>query len=412
MSAWNPVWRIKINGVAYTTTTLSDLRIQSGRRNIYEQAYAGYCTINLINYSDTIVPISINDAVTIEVQDNAAAYVALFGGTVVDLGIEVRDIGNTYTQTVTITAVGALARLPKALTDGVLSEALDGEQILTILQDLLLNNWSEVAAATTWATYEAGVTWATAENVGLGEIDAGNYSLAARTSDVTDIYSLCAALANSGLGYLYEDPQGRISYADSTHRSTYLATYGYTELSANDALGAGLKIQTRAGDVRNDLTLKYGAASNFEVTDEDLTSIGLYGRLAQVITTTLKHSADAVDQAAFYLTIRSAPNANFEQITYELTNPEITSDDRDSLLNVFMGLPVIISDMPTNMGATFLGFVEGWQFQAAFNRLSLTATLSPLAYSLQAMAWADVSVSEAWNTISGSLEWQDALVVN
>lgn len=412
MSAWNPVWRIKINGVAYTSTTLADLTIQSGRTNIYEQAYAGYCTLNLINYSDTVVPISINDAVTIEVQDNAAAYVALFGGTVVDLGIAIRDIGNTYTQTVTVTAVGALARLPKALTNGVLSEALDGEQIAVILQDLLLNSWSEVAAATTWATYEAGVSWADAENVGLGEIDSGNYALAARTSDVTDMYSICAALANSGLGYLFEDPQGRISYADSTHRSTYLATYGYTELTANDALGAGLKIQTRAGDVRNDLTIKYGATSSSEVSDEDATSIAQYGRLAQMITTTLADSGDAVDQAAFYLQIRANPSANLEQITYELTNSEITSDDRDSLLNIFMGLPVIISDLPNNMGATFLGFVEGWQFRAAFNQLAITATLSPLAYSLQAMRWQDVSVSEAWNTVSGSLEWQDALVVN
>jgi hypothetical protein len=38
------------------------------------------------------------------------------------------------------------------------------------------------------------------------------------------VYNLASRFATSGLGYLYEDNQGRIGYADSTHRSQYLAT--------------------------------------------------------------------------------------------------------------------------------------------------------------------------------------------
>ena len=102
----------------------------------------------------------------------------------------------------------------------------------------------------------------------------------------------------------------------------------------------------------------------------------------------------------------------FNQITYELTNPEIDDADRDSLINIFMGLPLRISDLPLNMSAgTYLGFVEGWTFRAAYNSVSVTALLSPLAFSLQAMQWQDVSALEQWNTISGTLEWQDATVV-
>jgi hypothetical protein len=102
----------------------------------------------------------------------------------------------------------------------------------------------------------------------------------------------------------------------------------------------------------------------------------------------------------------------FNQITYELTSPELDDGDRDSLINIFMGLPLRISDMPLNMAAgTYLGFVEGWTFKAAYNSVSVTALLSPLAFSLQAMKWMDVSSLEAWNTISGSLEWQNATVV-
>lgn len=415
MTVWNPIWRVTIQGTIYTNFTLANLTITSGRTNIYEQANAGYVNMQLINLDQSVVNININDSVTIELKDSTATFTPIFGGTITDVSISVSSSGVVgINQTISIIALGALSRLPKALTDGTLASAHDGTQILHILQDLLLNNWSEVPAALTWATYNPTTTWANAENVGLGEIDTpGNYDLAARTADRTTVYSLVSALATSGLGYIYEDAQGRISYADSTHRSIYLATNGYTDLSAAQALSNGITIQTRAGDVRNSVTLKYGANSANETTPfEDADSIAIYGRLAQIVTTTLKNHADADTQAAFYLTLRAYPQPMFNQITYELTNPEIDDADRDSLINIFMGLPLRLSDLPLNMSAgTYLGFVEGWTFRAAYNSVSVTALLSPLAFSLQAMKWQEVSVLEKWNTISGTLEWQDATVV-
>ena len=414
MTVFNPVWRVTIGGVEYQTAILSNLTITSGRTNIYEQAQAGYTNIELINLDQSNVAIGINDSLTIELQDSTATFIPIFGGSIVDVAISVAELGNVaYAQRVKIIALGALARLPKALTDGTLVQDFDGDQILHILQDLLLNNWGEVPAALQWNTYDPTETWANAQNTGLGEIDTpGNYELAQRASSRTDIYSLVAALATSGLGYIYENAQGQISYADSTHRSIYLATNGYVNLSANDAQGAGLTIQQRAGDVRNTITLKYGTNSTSEVDATDTTSVGLYGQLAQIFTTTVKHMADAQDQADFYLTLRAYPQYNFNQITYQLTNPEIDDADRDSLINVFMGMPLAIADMPLNMSAgTYLGFVEGWTFQAAYNEISVSLNLSPLSYSLQAMQWQDVSVAEAWNTISGILDWEHALVV-
>jgi hypothetical protein len=414
MTVFNPVWRVKIQGVEYTTYTLSNLTITSGRNNIYQQAQAGYCNLELLNLTQAIVNININDSVSIELQDSTNTYVPIFGGTVVDFGVEIITAGSVgINQVLKVTALGALSRLPKALTDGVLSQDFDGDQIYEILQDLLLNNWGEVPAALQWQNYDPTETWANAQNVGLGEIDRpGNYELAQRSSDRIDIYSLVSALATSGLGYIYEDASGLISYADSTHRSIYLATNGYTDVTANHALFNGLKIETRAGDVRNDITLKYNTNSNNEVSAEDIPSIDLYGRLAQVITTTVKHTVDAQDQADFYLTLRATPQANFTSITYQLTNPELDDADRDSLINVFMGLPLRISDLPPNMAAgTFLGFVEGWSFKAAYNEVAVTLNLSPISYSLQAMKWEQVSIAESWNTITGALTWETALVV-
>jgi hypothetical protein len=315
---------------------------------------------------------------------------------------------------VTITALGALARLQKALTDGVLTQDFDGNQIETILREVLFAQWQQVPAALTWATYDPTVTWANAENTGLGEIDTpGNYELAQRSSSRIVIYDLVAALATSGLGYIYEDANGLIGYADSTHRTVYLAANGYTDLTANHALGQGITIKTRAGDVRNNLTIAYNTNSSSEVSDTDANSIYLYGDLAQIITTTIKHQADAEDQAAFYLSLRAYPQPNFDSITYALTNPELDNGDRDSLINVFMGQPIALNDLPLNMSAgTFQGFVEGFNFRASYNELAVTLLMSPLAYSLQAMRWSDVPPSETWASVSQVLTWEYATIVS
>lgn len=415
MTIWNPIWRVTINGVNYENYVLANLTATSGRTNIYEQAQAGYLNLQLYNVTQSQVAININDSVGIAIKDSTDTFVPIWGGSVTDVSIEVTQGGSVaISQAISIVALGALSRLPKALWSTSLNRDFDGNQILTVLTDLLVNNWSEVPAALKWANYTpATTTWANAENSGLGEIDTpGNYDLAARSADVIDVYSLVSALATSGLGYIYENGNGQISYADSTHRTIYLATNGYTDVSANQALAAGIKIQTRTGDVRNDLTIKYGSNSSSEVSDEDSTSIAVFGRLAQVITTTLHDQSDAEAQAAFYLQLRAFPQPMMQSITYELTNPELDDADRDSLINIFMGLPLRISNLPANMTAgQYAGFVEGWQFSAGYNTLSVTALLSPLAYSIRAMKWEEVSVSERWNTITNTLTWENALVV-
>jgi len=345
MTQWNPIWNVQINGVNYTQYTLANLTITSGRTNIYEQAQAGYVSMELINFNQSAIPFEINDSIGISVYNSSNALIPIFGGNIVDLGVDIAEAGSVgFTQRISITALGALARLPKVLTNGVLAKAYDGTQIATVLHQVLFRTWAEVPGATQWNTYDPTTTWATAENSGYGEIDTpGNYELAARSSDRTDVYSLVSALATSGLGYIYEDAQGRIGYADSDHRSAYLAANGYVELSANDALASGISMITRAGDVRNSLTVKYDATSSSEKSASSSASIGLYGTLAQIITTTLHNAADAQSQANFYLTLRAYPRASFNALTWELTNSEISAADRNSLISVFMGMPVQVA---------------------------------------------------------------------
>ena len=411
MTQWTPVWSVLIDGVEYKNITLANLTVESGRRDIYQQAVAGYCSLSILNVDDSPITVVINSGLTVFVQNSAATPVAIFGGSVSDILTTVERSGTGgLVQTITITALGVLSRLPKVLTEGVLSKAFDGDQIFDVLDNILYGAWNEVPAALHWADYDPTTTWADAENSGVGEIDRpGNYELTNRSANVTDAYSLVASLATSGLGYIYEDSEGRIGYADSTRRGTYLATNGYVDLSALDAYSSGLQTSTRAGDVRNAITITY--KNGQQVADDDLDSIALYGSLAQNILTSLENGADATTQAAFYLALRAYPRANFESIRYPLGSPNVSDSDRDSLIGVFMGMPVNISDLPTNMGLNFQGFVEGWRFSAGYNSLAIDLYVTPIAYSLDAFRWNDVPASERWNTLSPTLTWLEATVV-
>jgi len=413
MTIWTPEWSLTVNGSNdYANLTLADVSITSGRTDIYSQATAGYASFTILNFDDSPVTMNLNDQVAIRVKDSTGTFVNLFGGYVTDLDLEVSSSGTGgMVQNMRIIALGALSKLPKTLTEGVLSKDEDGDQIYTILSALLFNTWNEVPAAETWAGYTPTTTWENAENSGLGEIDRpGDYELTARSASVTDVYSLVAALANSGLGYIFEDNQGRICYADSTHRNTYLTTNGYTEVSGNTALASGIKTSLKSGDIRNAVTITY--KNDQTVSAQDDASIALYGFQAQSIQTSLELGTDAEDQADFYLSIRAFPEAQFRSITFPLGNPEIDDVDRDALLNVFMGLPIDITDLPQNIGnGRFQGFVEGWTFRASYNGLSLTLTVSPTAYSLQATRWNGVSVAETWNSLSNTLDWNEATIV-
>jgi len=413
MTSWNPTYRVKVAGNTVTNATLSGLTITSGRTDIYSQPVAGYCNVTLIETAEAQIPYEINDAVTIEVQDSTAAYVNLFGGFITDLGITVQTSGSTATsQQIRIVAVGALARLNRAVYVGNFAHQFDGDRIEELLSTVLFNQWNEVPAASYWSGYNPTVQWQDAENTGLGEIDTpGDYELHSENNLDDTVYNLASRFATSGLGYLYEDNQGRIGYADSTHRSQYLSANGYVDLDGNHAIGPALSIVKRAGDVRNSITLGYGTSSA-NVTDEDLASISEYGLLASTISTTLRNVGDANAQAAFYLLIRAYPQYALKQITFPIASDEIDSSDRDNLLGVFMGQPLNIINLPANMvNGEFQGFVEGWTWTASLNQLNLTLNVSPIAFSLQAFRWNSVPAIETYNTISPTLDWLNATIV-
>lgn len=412
MTLWTPDWAVEVNGSGdITNLVLSDLTITSGRTDIYSQPLAGYCRFTIKNLDQSAIAFDVNDSVTIKIKDSTGTYVPLFGGDISDIDIVVATGEPAITQNITITALGALSKLPKTLTQGVLDKAFDGDQVYQALSVALFNQWNEVPAAETWNAYDPLITWENAENAGLGEIDRpGDYELAARSASTTDVYSLVAGLANSGLGYIYEDASGRIGYADSTHRSQYLQANGYAYVDGGWAYASGVATSKRLGDVRNKVTITY--KNGQQQTAEDAASIAVYGTQAQNIQTSIEKDADALSQAEFYLDIRAFPQYQFKSITFPMANPNIPDASRDQAFNIFMGLPLDIEDLPLNIAdGRYQGFVEGWTWTTRFNALDLTIIVSPVAYSLQAFRWNGVPAVETWNTVSPTLDWNNATIV-
>jgi hypothetical protein len=409
MSLWNPEYQILIDGVDYSSSTIANLGITSGRTSIYEQPVAGFCSVELINFENTDYPFTIGTDILISIKDSTGTYVNLFGGFISDLEISVQTAGSRgYVTAARITALGALARLARANWELALAKDYDGDQIYTILSDLLLNNWNEVAPALQWQDYDPTTTWANAENVGLGQIDQpGQYEMVARAADPVSSYTIASQIAESGLGYLYEDSSGRIGYADALHRQNYLQANGYTTISANTSIGVGLKSITRSGDVRNFITLNY---KNQQIVESDLASISQYGKFAEIFDTNLEDATEAAAVAARRLQLKAYPRAFFDSIEFPLGSPEIDDADRDDLLNIFMGLPLEITDLPNNIvNTTFQGYVEGWTFRSTYNALSISINASPIEFSQVTLRWNQVSALESWNTINPTLTWENAI---
>jgi len=410
VTLWNPEWRVLIDGVDYQEVTLASVQITSGRTSVYEQPVAGYCYIELINLENTSYPFTVGNEILISIKDSTGAYVNLYGGFISDIEISVVSAGATaYVTSARITALGALSKLARANWELPLAKAYDGTQVYTILSDLLLNNWNEVAPALQWYQYDPTTTWANAENVGLGEIDQpGQYEMVNRSADPVSSYTLASQIAESGLGYLFEDGSGRIGYADALHRQTYLAANGYTEISATQGIGVGLKSVTRSGDVRNFITVNYDNGST--LTDSDLASISQFGKFAEIWDTNIEKTADAILALARRLQLKAYPRAFFDSIEFPIASPYIDDTDRDALLGIFMGMPLRVTDLPPNIVDTvFEGYVEGWSFRASYNSLFITINASPLEFSQVTLRWNQVNASESWNTISPTLTWENAI---
>jgi hypothetical protein len=406
---WLPEWRVTVGDDVYTTVT--SVSFASGRLDIDRQPTAGYCQVQIVNADNSPFTINVTEPILLELKNSSGTYVTVFGGEVSDFNIGVRSPEETgFVTTGTILGIGALAKLTKAVFNTALAEGLDGAQIATILGNALNLSWAEVTPTVTWDTYPATVTWENAESY-IGTIDSGFYTMINLAASATaKSQTLVDQIATSALGQCYEEKDGDVSYDDADHRSNYLAANGFTNLDGSYATPSSIQSQTQIARIRNSLIYKYAAgyASTYSVQDTD--SIASYGLFEKSAESNIKSLLDITDIASRELNLRKNPRGSLGAIRFRLDNPDMPSAMLDSLIGIFFGQPVLITNLPSNLlDGIFDGFVENVALNATPTYVDITLYVSATDFSLTTTQWETVLPATLdWAGVNAILTWTNA----
>ena len=443
MPAYTPNPAVLIDGVSYTGDTLNGVRITTGRTSVDDQPRAGYCTIDLITFDNDIPVAEIDHPVQVEIDDTTGNLVVIFAGFVSDIQRSIESYGSIgFATTTRITGVGTLARLNRRLVGGSgFAKQFDGDRILEIIQEATAERWEDIPAGVAWQDIDPTTTWNTYNpyigSSGLdtyqdtnpiawqdidpafywfnydpveGGIDTpGQYEIVAYNSGETNAFNLAGQVANSARGVLYEGRDGRLNYTDAASRSDYVSEYGFTTIPTNVILASNLSSIERMSDLANDVTVTY--KNNQTVTGTNAGSISEYGQLAVSISTLLEHDYAAEAVRDLYLTTRGYPRRSLSAITIPLQLDSMSDGLRDFLIKIHNGVPLEINPPNTIYENNFAGFVEGISWTINQYEAFLTLYLTEYALSVLAQNWNQVSPLEAWNTVSGTLDWAEAQVV-
>jgi len=405
---WANNAKVYLNNVLQTNV-IEGVSISLGRQSIDQQSQAGYARVAFLNFDAETV--DLNDDIEIKIDNYAGTPTTIFTGDVTDIQTTVLDSGTTVTTVTDLICTSALARLAILNVNAAgYAEQLEGDRMLSVLDEALALSWDELPATKVWTDYTTEV-WTDLRGFDSTEIDTpGLFTLYTQTTDLTNAYEYAALVATSGMGQLYETPGGLIGYADQDHRADYLTANGFIDLSKNFILSDGISITTSKDNITNDAIINYGSTpASSQTIDAD--SVDLYGRNAQSITTLLKNSADADTYADRIVLLNAEPHPVISGIGVQIDTPTMTSTLLNALVGVFFGMPLSITNFPSNLYAhDFFGYVEGWTW--TINRFSarLDLNVSDVTFSAKAVAWQDVFAGELWNTLDPELDWAHALL--
>jgi len=408
---WSPNATVKINGTAVTNYTLEGVQITMGREDVQQQSNAGFATIQFLDLPYTDVEIF--DTITVTLDNYTGVDTTIFTGLVTDVSVSVLDAGTTNTFITQISASGALSELAAKEANIVgYAEQKDGDRIVSVVTDTFGLKWNELPATQVWTDYTTE-TWADLLGVDVSAIDTpGTYDLFSSVAapDPLNALNYVQIVADSGSGYIYETTSGGIGYQDQDARADYVSANGFVNISKNFILADGISVTTSRNDIINDVRVVYGAAQDV-MQVEELDSISQYGRVTDTVETFLKNSGDADTLADRLVLLNAYPQPVIQGIQIQIDAPTMTSSLLNSLVGVFFGMPVSVTDFPALLYPNqFFGYVEGWQWDIDRFTARLTLNVSDFTFSAVPVAWQDVYAGEIWSTIDPSLQWQDALL--
>ena len=408
---WSPNATVKINGTAVTSYTLEGVQISMGRDDVQQQSSAGFATIDFLNLPYTDVEIF--DTIQVTLDNFTGVDTTIFTGLVTDVSVSVLDAGTTNTFITQISASGGLSELAAKEANLVgYAEQKDGDRIVSVVTDTFGLKWNELPATQIWTDYTTE-TWNSLLGVDISAIDTpGTYDLfsSLATPEPLNALNYVQIVADSGSGYIYETTSGGIGYQDQDARADYVSANGFVDISKNFILADGISVTTSRNDIINDVIVVYGAAED-AVQTEELDSISQYGRVTQTVQTFLKNQTDAETLADRLVLLNAYPQPVIQGIQIQIDAPTMTSSLLNSLVGVFFGMPISVTDFPALLYPNqFFGYVEGWEWSIDRFTARLTLNVSDFTFSAVPVAWQDVYAGEIWSTIDPSLQWQNALL--
>jgi hypothetical protein len=413
MTVFTPTHKVTIAGVEYTSEILSGGTITAGRVDIFDQTQPSYCNLELVNLSGTSPTVSLLDSVVIETKNSSGTYVKLFTGEVSSVSntLSGAGAGGTFANVLQIQAQGSLGALVKRFAGTVSYPIeLDGARITRILQETLYTAWEDLSATLTWNDIAITDTWATYGVQGIDTIDAGRYTVLARSAGAENAFDLVNTTSSSGLGYMYETTAGNIGYADAERRTN---NYGSNLIPLDSTVVSSDGIQTRlqVADIVNSVVVQYGDPTA-EVEAIDDSSVNLYGLIQQVNPTILSDSTQATNQATRFVALRGIPKTGFDSLSLDLANSNLDNTTRDSLLGMTMDKALFVSSLPVGLFPTgeFEGFVEGWTWTLGKNSLDLQMIVSNKIYSTVEVQWEDYNATTQWQNLDNVLTWLDLAI--
>lgn len=376
---WKPEATVTVNGTSYTSNSLGGVTISYGRNTIWEQARAGYAKVQILNLNNTDFGFAPNQSLVITAKKSNGTAITLFTGIITSISNSMSragDVGDVAIQE--LTAVSTFAQMARKIV-GTSSYAkeFDDVRITNILT-------------------EAGVT--------IGTVDTpGVYEFQSRTANPTDAYTLASQYAQQAFGYLYEETNGKVSYANESHRFVQARDYGYLNIPKSYILWNGVRSEKSLTEMLNKLILTYRAG---DVTSQDTTSQATYGIVGGTISTELHNLTDAQIQADRYIVLRSNPRTNIGQFSIPLDSDTVSSANLDSLLGIYMGMPLQIDNLPLAIkNTTYRGFVEGWVLSLNRTQANLTISTTDYTLSVTPTRWQDVQPTLTWAGVGSTIQW-------
>lgn len=363
---WNPVCKVFIAGVEYTGDVLADVSITYGKKDITENFRASFGSISLVSDGNGL-PIILNDKVVIKLQNSSAVDVTIFTGRVLDISIDM--LSPTWLQT-NLTLTSSLAHLGRRLVGyNGFSEEFEGDRIEAILFEAGQLQWNQ--AVGTWAAQTG--TWNQYESIS-GTIETpGQFNLHAYNGDagfVTDFLDICET---SGLGWLYETPNGLMNY------DTGARTVSLLNLSADQVLIDGI-----TAEISSQFTTTAVEVSNYQgetYLGEINAGVASFSKIYEKVATWIKAKADLPYWMKLYLSRFGNDLPVLSAFSIPLS--ALTTGQRDSMIAMQVGKAVRITGLPLGIWSStnYDGFVEGYTWRIQTGQAFISMNISPKDYS-------------------------------